>query len=46
MNSLDALAAATKEGASIVRVPSWQAATGPAAGHLTRLLAQRLRHFT
>ena len=25
MNSLDALAAAAKEGAGIVRVPSWQA---------------------
>jgi hypothetical protein len=28
MNRLDALAAAAKEGAGIVRVPSWQAETG------------------
>ena len=46
MNSLDALAAAAAAGAGVVRVTSRQAATGPAAGHLTRLLAQRLRHFT
>ena len=38
MNSLDALAAA-KEGAGIVRVPSWQAEADLAAGHLVRLLA-------
>jgi DNA-binding transcriptional LysR family regulator len=39
MNSLDALAAAAKEGAGIVRVPSWQAEADLAAGHLVRLLA-------
>ncbi len=32
MNSLDALAAAAKEGAGIVRVPSWQAEADLAAG--------------
>ena len=39
MNSLDALAAVAKEGAGIVRVPSWQAETDLAAGRLVRLLA-------
>jgi DNA-binding transcriptional LysR family regulator len=39
MNSLDALAAAAKEGAGIVRVPSWQAEADLAAGRLVRLLA-------
>jgi DNA-binding transcriptional LysR family regulator len=39
MNSLDALAAAAKEGAGIVRVPSWQVEANLAAGHLVRLLA-------
>ena len=39
MNSLDALAAAAKEGAGIVRVPSWQAEADLAAGHLVRLQA-------
>jgi DNA-binding transcriptional LysR family regulator len=39
MNSLDALAAAAKEGAGIVRVPSWQAEADLASGHLVRLLA-------
>ena len=39
MNSLEALAAAAKEGAGIVRVPSWQAEADLAAGHLVRLLA-------
>jgi DNA-binding transcriptional LysR family regulator len=39
MNSLDALAAAAKEGAGIVRVPSWQAEADLAAGHLVRLRA-------
>jgi DNA-binding transcriptional LysR family regulator len=39
MNSLDALAAAAKEGAGVVRVPSWQADADLAAGHLVRLLA-------
>ena len=39
MNSLDALATAAKEGAGIVRVPSWQAEADLAAGHLVRLLA-------
>ena len=38
MNSLDAPAAA-KEGAGIVRVPSWQAEADLAAGHLVRRLA-------
>jgi DNA-binding transcriptional LysR family regulator len=38
MNSLDALAAAAKEGAGIVRVPSWQAEADLAAGHLVRVL--------
>ena len=38
MNSLDALAAAAKEGAGIVRVPSWQAEVDLAAGHLVRVL--------
>ena len=37
MNSLDALAAAAKEGAGIVRVPSWQAEADLAAGHLALL---------
>jgi DNA-binding transcriptional LysR family regulator len=40
MNSLDALAAAAKEGAGIVRVPSWQAEADLAAGRLVRLLAE------
>ena len=39
MNSLDALAAAAKEGAGMMRVRSWQAEADPAAGHLVRLLA-------
>jgi DNA-binding transcriptional LysR family regulator len=39
MNSLDALAAAAKEGAGIVRVPSWQVEADLAAGHLVRLFA-------
>lgn len=39
MNSLDALATAAKEGAGIVRLPSWQAEADIAAGHLVRLLA-------
>ena len=39
MNSLDALAATAKEGAGIVRVPSWQAEAELAAGRLVRLLA-------
>jgi DNA-binding transcriptional LysR family regulator len=39
MNSLDALATAAKQGAGIVRVPSWQAEADLAAGHLVRLLA-------
>ena len=39
MNSLDALATAAKEGAGIVRVPSWQAEADLAAGRLVRLLA-------
>jgi DNA-binding transcriptional LysR family regulator len=37
MNRLDLLAAAAKEGAGIVRVPSWQAQAGLAAGRLARL---------
>jgi DNA-binding transcriptional LysR family regulator len=40
MNSLDALATAAKEGAGIVRVPSWQAEADLAAGRLVRLLAE------
>ena len=40
MNSLDALAAAAKEGAGIVRVPSWQAEADLAAGRLVRLLVE------
>ena len=39
MNSLEGLAAAAKEGAGIVRVPSWQAEPDLAAGRLVRLLA-------
>ena len=39
MNSLDALAGAAKEGAGIVRVPSWQVEADLAAGRLVRLLA-------
>jgi DNA-binding transcriptional LysR family regulator len=40
MNSLDALATAAKDGAGIVRVPSWQAEADLAAGRLVRLLAE------
>ncbi len=39
MNSLDALAAAAKEGAGIVRVPSWQVDADIRAGSLRRILA-------
>jgi len=39
MNSLDALAAAAKEGAGIGRVPSWQVEADLAADRLVRLLA-------
>jgi DNA-binding transcriptional LysR family regulator len=38
MNSRDALATAAKEGAGIVRVPSWQVEADLAAGHLVQLL--------
>lgn len=38
INSLDALVTAAKEGAGIVRVPSWQVATEIAAGRLRRIL--------
>ncbi|MBO4222762.1 LysR family transcriptional regulator [Bradyrhizobium neotropicale] len=38
MNSLDALAAAAKEGAGIVRVPSWQVDADIRAGSLRRIL--------
>lgn len=38
MNSLDALVAAAKQGAGIVRVPSWQVEADIAAGALQRLL--------
>ncbi|XSC44305.1 LysR substrate-binding domain-containing protein [Bradyrhizobium sp. RDT10] len=38
MNSLDALAAAAREGAGIVRVPSWQAESDLAAGRLVHLV--------
>jgi DNA-binding transcriptional LysR family regulator len=39
MNSLDALATAAKEGAGIVRVPSWQVEADIRAGSLRRILA-------
>jgi DNA-binding transcriptional LysR family regulator len=39
VNSLDALATVAKEGAGIVRVPSWQVEADLAAGRLVRLLA-------
>jgi len=38
VNSLDALVSAAKEGAGIVRVPSWQVAADVAAGSLQRIL--------
>jgi len=38
MNSLEALATVAKEGAGIVRVPSWQVEADLAAGRLVRLL--------
>ncbi|MCP1829191.1 DNA-binding transcriptional LysR family regulator [Bradyrhizobium sp. USDA 4532] len=38
MNSLDALVSAAREGAGIVRVPSWQVQSELADGRLTRLL--------
>ncbi|WP_375777950.1 LysR family transcriptional regulator [Bradyrhizobium sp. ma5] len=38
MNSLEALVAAAREGAGIVRVPSWQVQTDLADGRLQRLL--------
>jgi DNA-binding transcriptional LysR family regulator len=38
VNSLDALVSAAKEGAGIVRVPSWQVEAGIAAGDLQRIL--------
>ncbi|WGS20930.1 substrate binding domain-containing protein [Bradyrhizobium sp. ISRA464] len=38
MNSPDALACAARDGAGIVRVPSWQVASDLAAGRLQRLL--------
>ena len=38
MNSLDALVSAAKEGAAIVRVPSWQVDADIAAGGLQRIL--------
>jgi DNA-binding transcriptional LysR family regulator len=38
MNSLDALVTAAKQGAGIVRVPSWQVEADIAAGALQRLL--------
>lgn len=38
MNSLDALVAAARDGAGIVRVPSWQVQSDLANGRLTRLL--------
>jgi DNA-binding transcriptional LysR family regulator len=39
INSLDALVGAAKEGAGLVRVPSWQVADDMAAGTLTRVLS-------
>jgi DNA-binding transcriptional LysR family regulator len=38
VNSLDALVSAAKDGAGIVRVPSWQVAADLAAGELQRIL--------
>ncbi len=38
INSLDALVAAAKQGAGLVRVPSWQIADDMAAGRLIRVL--------
>jgi DNA-binding transcriptional LysR family regulator len=38
INGLDALVAAARDGAGIVRVPSWQVRDDLAAGHLTRIL--------
>jgi DNA-binding transcriptional LysR family regulator len=38
VNSLDALVSAAKEGAGIVRVPSWQVEADIAAGRLQRIL--------
>jgi DNA-binding transcriptional LysR family regulator len=38
VNSLDALVSAAKEGAGIVRVPSWQVEAEIAAGRLQRIL--------
>ncbi|MDH2382782.1 LysR family transcriptional regulator [Bradyrhizobium sp. CER78] len=38
MNSLDALVAAARDGAGIVRVPSWQVQSDLASGRLRRLL--------
>ena len=38
INSLDALVAAAKDGAGIVRVPSWQVAPDIASGRLERIL--------
>jgi DNA-binding transcriptional LysR family regulator len=40
INSLDALVAAAKDGAGIVRVPSWQVTHDIAAGRLIRMLAE------
>ena len=39
INSLDALVAAARDGAGLVRVPSWQVADDIKAGTLTRVLA-------
>jgi DNA-binding transcriptional LysR family regulator len=39
INSLDALVAAAKDGAGIVRVPSWQVAPDIASGRLQRILS-------
>jgi DNA-binding transcriptional LysR family regulator len=38
VNSLDALVSAAKEGAGVVRVPSWQVAADIVAGSLQRIL--------
>src|SRR5882757_628746 len=38
VNSLDAVVAAARDGAGIVRVPSWQVKADVAAGRLTRIL--------
>jgi DNA-binding transcriptional LysR family regulator len=43
VNNLDALVVAAKDGAGIVRVPSWQVSEDIAAGRLTRILQDHER---